>query len=138
MLEIDNQSDRCIDTDSLESIYNLILEKEKREKKELALLLVDNGKSKFFNKKFRGKDSETDVISFSSELAFLPTYGDMIIDLSVADRQRGENTLDYEVIVLFIHGLLHLLGYDHLAKKDQDVMSKKEKEYINLFKKEIL
>lgn len=138
MLEIDNQSDRCIDTDSLESIYNLILEKEKRDKKELALLLVDNGKSKFFNKKFRGKDSETDVISFSSELAFLPTYGDMIIDLSVADRQRGENTLDYEVIVLFIHGLLHLLGYDHLAKKDQDVMNKKEKEYINLFKKEIL
>ncbi len=138
MLEIDNQTNRLINTDKLDYIYNFLLEREEKVKKSIDLLLVDNGKSRYYNKKFRGKDSQTDVISFSAEQDFLPTYGDIIIDLSVADQQKGDNTLEYEVIVLFLHGLLHLLGYDHLAKKDQVVMENKEKEYINLLKKEIL
>ncbi len=138
MLEIDNQSSTYIDTDRLVYVYNSLLAEENREEKDVSLLLVDDGKSRYYNKKFRGKDCETDVISFSSDLAFLPIYGEIIIDLSVANQQKGKNSLEHEIVVLFIHGMLHLLGYDHLTKKDKLIMDEKENQYINLFKKEIL
>lgn len=138
MLDIDNQTTVMIAEDKLDYIYLRLLEQELKEAKDVSLLLLDEGRIREYNKKFRGKDSETDVISFASDLAFLPTYGDIVIDLSVAEKQRGMASLNYEVAVLFIHGLLHLLGYDHLSTKDKLIMENKEREYINLFKKEIL
>lgn len=138
MLDIENQTNIVIAEDKLRFIYKSLLEQESKEKKEVSLLLLDEGRIREYNKKYRGTDSATDVISFSSELAFLPTYGDIVIDLSVAENQRGENSLNYEVAVLFIHGLLHLLGYDHLSAKDKIIMTNKEKEYIDLIKKEKL
>ncbi|MBI9032702.1 rRNA maturation RNase YbeY [bacterium] len=138
MLDIDNQTSIDIDLSKLEYIYKRLLKEENREEKDVSLLLLEKGQIRYYNKKFRGKDSETDVISFASDLAFLPTYGDIVIDLSVADKQRGNESLDYEVMVLFMHGLLHLLGYDHLSVNDKEIMDSKEKEYISLFKKEIL
>lgn len=138
MLDIDNQTDTDIPTDSLESIVERVLLSENREVKDISLLLLDKGRSRSYNKKFRGKDSETDVISFTSELAFLPTYGEIIIDLSVAAKQRGERSLDEEVKVLFLHGLLHLLGFDHLSARGRVIMEQKEKEYYNLIVKEKL
>lgn len=138
MLDIDNQTDTDIPTDSLESIVERVLLSENREVKDISLLLLDKGRSRSYNKKFRGKDSETDVISFASELAFLPTYGEIIIDLSVAAKQRGERSLDEEVKVLFLHGLLHLLGFDHLSARGRVIMEQKEKEYYNLIVKEKL
>lgn len=138
MLDIDNQTDTDIPTDSLESIVERVLLSENREVKDISLLLLDKGRIRSYNKKFRGKDSETDVISFTSELAFLPTYGEIIIDLSVAAKQRGERSLDEEVKVLFLHGLLHLLGFDHLSARGRVIMEQKEKEYYNLIVKEKL
>ena len=138
MLDIDNQTDTDIPTDSLESIVERVLLSENREVKDISLLLLDKGRIRSYNKKFRGKDSETDVISFTSELAFLPTYGEIIIDLSVAAKQRGERSLDEEIKVLFLHGLLHLLGFDHLSARGRVIMEQKEKEYYNLIVKEKL
>lgn len=138
MLDIDNQTDTDVPADSLESIVERVLLSENREVKDISLLLLDKGRIRSYNKKFRGKDSETDVISFASELAFLPTYGEIIIDLSVAAKQRGERSLDEEVKVLFLHGLLHLLGFDHLSTRDRAIMDQKEKEYYNLIVKEKL
>lgn len=138
MLDIDNQTDTDIPTDSLKSIVEKVLLSENREVKDISLLLLDKGRIRSYNKKFRGKDSETDVISFTSELAFLPTYGEIIIDLSVAAKQRGERSLDEEVKVLFLHGLLHLLGFDHLSARGRIIMEQKEKEYYNLIVKEKL
>lgn len=137
MLDIDNQTKINIAEDRLESIYKSLLSLESKEEKDISLLLVDQGKIREYNKKFRGKDSETDVISFASDLAFLPIYGDIVIDLSVAEKQRGKRSLNYEVAILFIHGMLHLLGYDHLSAKDKLLMENKEKKYINLLEKEM-
>lgn len=138
MLDIDNQTKINIAEDKLEFIYKRLLKEESKEEKDVSLLLLEQGKIREYNKNFRGKDSETDVISFASDLAFLPTYGDIVIDLSVAEKQRGRHSLEHEVAVLFIHGLLHLLGYDHLSVNDKLIMENKEYIYINLFKKEIL
>ena len=138
MLEIDNQTEIDVPSDKLTSIAKKVLLLEGKEVKDISLLLLDKGKIRNYNKKFRGEDSETDVISFASELAFLPTYGDIIIDLSVADKQRGERSLDEEIKLLFLHGLLHLLGYDHLSARDKTIMEQKEKEYYTLIEKEKL
>lgn len=138
MLEIDNQTDSEIPIGILEKVYDKILDLEGKERKIVSLLLLDEGKIRAYNRKFRGKDSATDVISFASELDFMPTYGDIVIDLSVAEQQRENRTLLDEVIVLFIHGILHLLGYDHLSKRDKEIMQSKESNYYLQIKEEIL
>ena len=130
MLNIDNQTSSIIDLELLNKIYLTLLKKEEKETKDVDLLLLDEGRIREYNRKYRGKDSVTDVISFSAELDFLPTYGDIIIDISVADMQKGNKDLQSEINELFVHGVLHLLGYDHLSAKGKKIMNKKEEEYI--------
>ena len=58
--------------------------------------------------------------------------GDVVISLETASRQakRFRHSLNKETILLVIHGILHLLGYDHLKKKDKELMRKKKKEIL--------
>ncbi|MDH4100076.1 MAG: rRNA maturation RNase YbeY, partial [Nitrospirota bacterium] len=72
------------------------------------------------NRDYRGKDKTTDVLSFSMhEGEAIPgeetLLGDVVISLPVAERQAAEkgHSLEQEVTILLIHGILHLLGYDH-------------------------
>lgn len=102
---------------------------------EVNLLLSNDSSIKELNRKFLGNDKVTDVLSFPSELVFIPLLGDIIIDTEVADAQKGINSLKDEVLYLFLHGLLHLLGYDHLSKAMADVMFEKQKYYWNLYKR---
>jgi len=85
---------------------------------ELSLRLVDNGEIQELNATYRKKNQPTDVLSFSSE-SFLPTgerlLGDVVISVEQAKRQAAERKLELgdELERLLIHGILHLLGYDH-------------------------
>ncbi|OQY37947.1 MAG: rRNA maturation RNase YbeY, partial [Candidatus Cloacimonetes bacterium 4572_65] len=109
MLNIDNQSKYRVINSLFERIQKIVFTEEKADlDRYIDLLFVDNYESRSYNKRFRGKDSETDVISFPAELEFLPTYGDIIIDISVADRQKDNRTLEEELTTLFLHGVLHL------------------------------
>jgi rRNA maturation RNase YbeY len=89
---------------------------EKRS--ELSVLLVNNRKIRSLNAKFRSKNEPTDVLSFPLAES-LPTgtklLGDVVISLEQAQRQarEKENNFSREVEWLLIHGILHLLGYDH-------------------------
>ncbi len=132
MLNIVNKSKYTIDVDMLNNVYVNILNKEEKEEKDVDVLFLDEGEIRQFNSKYRGKDSETDVISFTNELDFIPVYGEIIIDISVANKQKGNKTLETEIKELFIHGMLHLLGYDHLSAEGKNIMSKKELIYRNL------
>ncbi len=132
MLNIVNKSKHTIDVDMLNNVYVNILNKEEKEEKDVDVLFLDEGEIRQFNSKYRGKDSETDVISFTNELDFIPVYGEIIIDISVANKQKGNKTLETEIKELFIHGMLHLLGYDHLSAEGKNIMSKKELIYRNL------
>ena len=101
----------------------------------LSVSIVDNEFIHKMNKEYRGIDRPTDVISF----AFLDTesdksavlnssgpvvLGDIYISIDKAKEQAQEygHPLDRELRFLFVHGLLHLLGYDHMKKEDEDVM----------------
>ena len=111
------------------------------QKAELSILFVNDRTIKLLNRTFRGVDKTTDVLSFpqqlrtpSSELR-TPNFilGDIVINLQRAKRQAIEQgiTLNEELKRLTIHGLLHLLGYDHEKSRYQkDKMESKERELL--------
>lgn len=101
----------------------------------ISVSLVNNEKIKEINKIYRSIDKETDVISFAfidSEVDKSKIFssgkmfvlGDIYISIEKAISQAKEigNTLNREILFLYTHGLLHLLGYDHMAKKDEEIM----------------
>lgn len=93
-------------------------------KGDVCLALVSDRRMRALNRQFRGKDYATDVLSFPSETrGFL---GDIVIASGVAARQAREagHTMQVELKVLAIHGLLHLLGYDH--ESDDGKMARAE------------
>jgi len=102
--------------------------------KSLNLTLSNGDFIKSLNKKFRSKDSKTDVLSFPTQIDFLPMLGDIIIDIEVAENQKGNRSLESELQYLLLHGILHLLGYDHIAAKDKQIMESKEKKYWKIIK----
>jgi probable rRNA maturation factor len=82
---------------------------------DLCVALVSDARMRALNRQFRGKDKVTDVLSFPAETrGFL---GDIVIAAGVAKKQAkaAGHSLNIEVRVLALHGLLHLLGYDHDA-----------------------
>jgi probable rRNA maturation factor len=95
---------------------------------EVTVLLTTDAGIRRLNRKFRGIDKSTDVLSFpsSSELAG-PDAGDLAISVSTAARQAHEHghALSIEVKVLILHGLLHLRGYDH--ESDSGQMARRER-----------
>lgn len=82
-------------------------------KVEVSLLLTSDEIIKELNNQYRNKDKPTDVLSFPMEDKLM--LGDIAISIDTAKKQAEEReiALEREVAFLFIHGLLHLLGYDH-------------------------
>jgi probable rRNA maturation factor len=103
---------------------------------ELSLLLVDDRQIQELNHRFLGRDKPTNVLAFSmreGEYASLHPnlLGDLVISIETAERQSKQSGLnDMEMLtLLLIHGVLHLLGYDHEGtKKEARKMAAKQKE----------
>ncbi|TNE84457.1 MAG: rRNA maturation RNase YbeY [Deltaproteobacteria bacterium] len=96
---------------------------------ELSVLLTDDATIHPLNRDWRGKDRPTDVLSFSQiEGEAVPgaplVLGDVIISLETASRQAAErgHSLDREVQILLVHGIVHLLGYDHEEDDEAEEM----------------
>jgi probable rRNA maturation factor len=110
-----------------------ILELLGKGKAELSLALVGNAEMQRLNAKYRHKDYSTDVLSFPAGTMFpaeISLLGDIIISVDKAADQAKErrHTLDEEMVTLLIHGVVHLLGYDHeRSAKDARVMGRLEK-----------
>ncbi len=87
---------------------------------ELSVLFIGDRAMRSLNRRYRGKDRPTDVLSFAFREGKFPHIqpnflGDIVIAVPVAARQAAEagHSLGREIDALLIHGLLHLLGYDH-------------------------
>ncbi|MBM7623159.1 rRNA maturation RNase YbeY [Sporohalobacter salinus] len=98
--------------------------------REVSIALVDNEYIKELNAKYRELDEPTDVLSFPLNGEML---GDIIISLERAKSQANNynHSLDREVGFLIVHGMLHLLGYDHKEEEAKKEMRKKEEEVLN-------
>ena len=101
---------------------------------ELSLALVDDATGAELNQRFRGRAGATDVLSFALLEGAHTEHrgallGDVVIALGVARRQAHEHglVLEAECLRLLIHGVLHLLGYDHARAAEARVMQAKER-----------
>jgi probable rRNA maturation factor len=110
---------------------------------EVSILFVDDRIIKEMNLLYRGIDESTDVLSFSMREESSDEYpsvfleednllGDVVISLETARRQSDEygHSLDREIGFLTVHGILHLLGYDHINEEDAIIMRKKEEDIL--------
>ena len=121
----------------LRRVARKTLEAEGYRKVQTSILFCSDSYIRKLNKEYRGVDASTDVLAFSMhEGKFSKVHpevlGDVVISLETASRQakRYRYSLNKETILLVIHGILHLLGYDHLKKKDKEKMRKKETQIL--------
>ena len=141
MYEVINETN--YDIKELETIVKLLDYVVKRENIEEALfnvIIVDNDKIHEINKAYRNVDRVTDVISFALEdepfvNLDIRVLGDIYISYDKAKEQSGEygHSLERELSFLTIHGLLHLLGYDHMEKEEEKIMFEKQELILNEF-----
>lgn len=117
--DIDLQ-DVDVDPASVESSARQLLALLDRDGSELSLVLCGDATIQPLNAQWRGKDAPTDVLSFPMQegddlLQDDPVLGDLVISVETAARQAAErgHSLEQELLVLLVHGLLHLLGHDH-------------------------
>ena len=115
-----------------------------KKKVSLTILLSNNQNIKKLNKKFRNKNKPTDVLSFPFEkkinIKKISYLGNIVISYEFMEKPKVLNSLEfkYKVIKIFIHGFLHLLGYDHIKHKDFKKMALEEEKIYKLVKLNIL
>ena len=128
------------------SLVKVFPKKYKFIKKKLCLtiLLSNNKNIKKLNKAFRNKNKVTDVLSFPSEkkinIKKSPYIGDIAISYDFMNKPKTLSALEFKnkVAKIFIHGFLHLLGYDHIKLKDFKVMLIEEEKIYQIIKKNII
>ena len=121
------------DRAGLDRLARAILSEVGETSAELGILFVGDQRMRGFNRQYRGKDRTTDVLAFamregphSSEILL----GDVVIAVPTATRQakQGHRSLDEELTVLLVHGVLHLCGYDHeRSEKEARRMHRRER-----------
>ena len=112
-----------------------------RKKVYFTLLLSNNKKIKILNKKFRNKNKHTDILSFpfhQKKKDLKKIYlGDIIISYDYMNKPNNLSDTEFKqkTVKIFIHGFLHLLGYDHIRFKDYKKMFKEEQKIFKSVKK---
>lgn len=117
-----------------------VLTKEYKSDREVyvSVLLTGNEEIQRVNRDFRGKDMPTDVISFAyhdndeADNGLYDSLGDIIISLERVEEQRKDygHSFKREFYYVLTHGLLHLMGYDHMEEEEKKVMRAKEEEIL--------
>ncbi len=127
MLDIQNHTEFEFDDEILQKIA------QKYSSKDVELLLIEDDDMRELNKNSRGIDKSTDVLSFPLEHMEHTPLGSIVINIDRINEASHKffHAKDEELTLLFIHGLLHLLGYDH--ETDSGEMRKKEEEIIQEF-----
>lgn len=135
-MDIQIQNDQAIhvvDTAKFKSHVQKILQALECHENELSILIVDDAKIQELNDQYRNIDAATDVLSFpqndEEDAEFISQMlGDVVISVETAHRQAMEHqfSLEQELVLLLIHGTLHLLGYDHeRSPKEEKIMKEK-------------
>ncbi len=140
---LDNEKDYPLDVDMLQDISYMILKDEKINfpfnTAEISLVITNDDEMKEINRLYRKIDSTTDVLSFpinENKQITSQMLGDIVISFDKAKSQSVENecTIEEEIAFLYIHGLLHLLGYDHeKSEEDEKEMFELQEQFFEKF-----
>ncbi len=127
MIEFDNQTDSVIDIGICQDIASYLCDRD------IELVAVCSKDMQELNKTYRDIDKPTDVLSFPLEELPDTPIGSIVINIDKVNEvsENLSHSFDEEFALMFLHGLLHLLGYDH--ENDNGEMREKEKEIIEHF-----
>lgn len=127
MIELDNRTDKNYDFELIERIARELSDQE------IEVIITDNDEISQINREFRGIDKPTDVLSFPSDPFPGAPIGSIVISADKVESVASElgHSANEELALLFIHGMLHLLGMDH--ETDKGEMREKESELIARF-----
>lgn len=143
MIEISNLTTNKIDEKFFQKIGEIVLKKLKQPKDaEISLVFVGDKRMRKLNKKYRGKDRITDVLSFPARggnFGFVEPkddrrfLGEIVICLPLAQRRakKAGYPLKHELTMLFVHGILHLAGYGDETEKGYREMVNKQKQILH-------
>ncbi len=129
------------DYDILNKVFKRTLKEEKVNNAFFSVVLVDEKTIQDINRDYRGIDKVTDVISFAFEDNDKKEYNNIRIlgEIYICIPRMKEQAVMYghsevrEIAFLGVHGLLHLLGYDHMKKEDEEIMFGKQEMILNGF-----
>lgn len=138
-ITITNETDEYVDKDLLNKVADYAMMSEDVNNGVVNIIIVDNKKIREINKEYRKIDKETDVISFALEdddtFIELPirVLGDIYISIDKVKVQASEygHSEKREICFLVVHGILHLLGYDHMNASDEKVMFSKQEKILD-------
>lgn len=143
---IADEQDEAVDVEPLRQLARRVLDAERLpDETEVAILLVTDGQMARYNERFMGRHGPTDVLAFpleELEPGVVPApspngppvnLGDVIIAPGVVADQADEAGVAYEdeLAHMVVHGLLHLLGYDHQNEEQADEMEQRERELLS-------
>lgn len=141
-LEIEGY-DEYIKEDEIKAYIDEVLNDEFESEKPvyLSVALIGNDEIQRINREYRGKDQPTDVISFAYHetedymIGPYDTLGDIVISLERVKEQAKEygHSFKRELYYVLTHGLLHLLGYDHIEEEEKKEMRAREEEILGKF-----
>lgn len=140
MFEIFNETKKEIDElTTLKEYIKYVVKRLKLEKCEFNIIIIDNKKIHEINKTYRNIDRETDVISFAMEDNMDIEYDDfrllgdiyISIDKVISQAKEYGHSNLREICFLATHGILHLLGYDHMEPDDEKEMFKLQNELLD-------
>lgn len=128
-VEVNNLTRLSISASFLKKISRKVLAGEDKKNFELSIVLVGQEKIQKLNHRYRGKNIPTDILSFS----FNSTMGELVICPAIIKKNAKRYAMSFtkELKKVIVHGVLHLLGYDHEKSLLEDrKMRNKEQKYI--------
>lgn len=127
--------------DLVRKVVQFIFKKEEVPNSDLSVILVSKKRMRELNRNYRKEDKVTNVLSFDGEkkiflkLGLKPELGEIFICpefVAEESKKRGSN-FEKEMVRVLIHGLLHLLGYNHIETKEANTMFEKQEYYFRTF-----
>jgi len=143
-VQIRNLQRKMVDTEFLGKVAAMVLDDNlaSRKKKEISIAMVDIKRMAKLNEKFRGVKEPTDVLAFPLGGEFISTenlLGEVVISVDKAEEQARErgHSLESELALLTVHGVLHLLGYTDEDEDKKKIMQDKENKILHFFRIEL-
>ena len=140
LITVDKEIVAAIESDRLEALADAVMDAEGLPPGELGVVITDDETIRELNREYAGDDTPTDVLAFSlregEEFASpdgVVRLGEVIISYPTAQRQAAEadRAVEDEIDHLLVHGVLHLLGYDHAEPAEEERMRARERELLD-------
>ena len=141
MIEVYNETEDNIYLEDIKNILNIGLKKQDVKNAFVSVVIVSKEKIHEINKTYRNVDRVTDVISFAFEDNKMIESSDIRIlgEIYLCIEKAKEQSVEYghsekrEICYLSVHGLLHLLGYNHEVEDEKRIMRQKEEEILEIY-----